>query len=677
MRVIIPRWTGRTDARPMSRDKADTLLLLTSCALVLAPHIAHLPFWVGPVCASLLLWRGWVTFRGNRMPSRWLLAPIAVLAMGGVYASYKTLLGREAGVAMLALLLTLKLLEMHARRDLFVALFLSFFLILSSFFYSQSIGTAVLTIVAVIAILTTQLSFQYTGAVPPLKQRLRLGAAILGLAAPLTLVLFLLFPRIQGPLWGLPSDAQQGRTGMSESMTPGNIASLAESDEIAFRARFIDPLPAKHLLYWRGIVLGNYDGRTWTPMSAHVLARQKMQLGLRGVPVRYEVTLEPNGYRWLFALDMPRAVPHIAGNPASASSELQLQTASPINERLRYEAASHVDYLLQPRQALETLRPWLALPAGWNPQTLAFAADLASNAASKNQIIDAVLRMFREQNFRYTLEPPLLGRNAVDDFLFNTRAGFCEHYASAFVVLMRAAGIPARVITGYQGGELNPEDGYLTVRQSDAHAWAEVWLEGSGWKRVDPTAAVSPQRIERNLSSAVPRRLLGGLITLDAGSQAWLAPLRRWRQGWEAISNAWNQWVLNYTPERQRNFVRSLGLEWMDWRTLAVLMLVAGMTVCMLALLPLIMRRPKRDPIEALYLKLCQQLARKGLPRAPHEGPRTYAARIAAAGSPLSPARKKAATSFLQLIESLRYGVNNASPRQAIPQLKSLLSQCR
>ena len=677
MRAMLPRWAVLMSARPMSRDKADTLLLLAACALVLAPHLAHLPVWVGPVCAILLLWRGLVTFRGNRMPSRWLLAPIAILAMGGVYASYRTLLGREAGVAMLALLLTLKLLEMHARRDLFVALFLSFFLILSSFFYSQSIGMAVLTIVAVVAILTTQLSFHYTGTVPPLKQRLRLGATILGLAAPLTLVLFLLFPRIQGPLWGLPSDAHQGHTGMSESMAPGNIASLAESEEIAFRARFIDPRPAKPMLYWRGIVLGEYDGRTWTPMPAHVLARQKMQLGLRGVPIRYEVTLEPHGHRWLFALDMPRTVPDIPGNPASASSELQLQTASPISERLRYEVASHVDYLLQPRQTPEALRPWLALPTGWNPQTLALAADLARNAESKGRIVDNVLQMFRKQNFRYTLEPPPLGRNAVDDFLFNTRAGFCEHYASAFVVLMRAAGIPARVVTGYQGGELNPADGYITVRQSDAHAWAEVWLEDSGWKRVDPTAAVSPQRIERNLSSAIPRHLLGGLITLNGASQSWLAPLRKWRQGWEAIGNAWNQWVLNYTPERQRNFVRSLGFEWMDWRTLAVLMLVAGMTVCMLVLLPLVMHRPKHDPVEVLYLKLCKQLAQKGLARAPHEGPRAYAARITAADSPLSLAHKTAAASFLQLVESLRYGVNNASPRQAILQLKSLLSQCR
>jgi hypothetical protein len=304
----------RKTTRPMSRDKADTLLLLATCLLVLAPHAAHLPAWVILAACALLLWRSWITFRGNRMPPRWLLMGAALLLMGGVYATYKTLLGREAGVAMLALLLTIKLLEMHAKRDLFVVLFLSFFLVLTSFFYSQSIVTALITIAAVIAILTTQLSFQYTGAVPPLKQRLRLGATIMALAAPLTLVLFILFPRIQGPLWGMPSDAQGARSGLSETMAPGNISKLALSDDIAFRVKFSDPPPPKSKLYWRGGVLGSYDGRTWTPLQPRTRGTRQITVKPRGNPVHYQVTLEPSGKRWLFALELPQALPRLEGN---------------------------------------------------------------------------------------------------------------------------------------------------------------------------------------------------------------------------------------------------------------------------------------------------------------------------------------------------------------------------
>ncbi|MGH8809516.1 MAG: transglutaminaseTgpA domain-containing protein, partial [Noviherbaspirillum sp.] len=626
---------ARRTARPMSRDKADVLLLLASCALVLLPHLSHLPAWIFPSCAALLLWRGWITFRGNRMPPRWLLLPVAVLAMAGVYLTHRTFFGRDAGVAMLSLLLTLKLLEMHAKRDLFVVLFLSFFLILASFFYSQSIGTALLTIAAVIAILTTQLSFQYVGTVPPLSQRLRLGATILALAVPLTLVLFLLFPRIQGPLWGLPGDAHTGRTGLSDTMAPGNISNLAQSDEIAFRVKFADPAPPKSKLYWRGIVLGQYDGRTWSPSPSRMNADRNITIHVRGAPIRYQVTLEPHGRQWLYALEVPRAEPQLPGNLASFSYDMQLLSSQAINDRVRYEAASHTDFELQPDETVPALQKWLTLPPGFNPRTLDYAASLRKQSGKDAEMINAVLRLFREQNFRYTLEPPRLGTHVVDEFLFDTRAGFCEHYSGAFVVLMRALGIPSRVVTGYQGGEINPADGFMTVRQSDAHAWAEVWLENRGWVRIDPTAAVAPERVEQNLASVIPRRLLGGLINLDASRSAWAAQWLKLRQNWEAATNGWNQWVLNYTPERQRDFVKSLGFEHVDWRTMTALMFALGIAVMAAVVLPLILHQRKRDPLDAIYQLLCGKMAKRGLPRAIHEGPRAYGARLTAADSPL------------------------------------------
>lgn len=672
--ATVARSLGLHAARPMSRDKADTLLLLAACTLVLLPHAFHLPGWIFPACVALLAWRGWITFNGLRMPPRRWLLPVALLAMAGVYATYQTLLGREAGVAMLALLLALKLLEMHAKRDLFVALFLSFFLVLTGFFHSQSIVTALVTVAAVVMLLTAQVSFQYTGVVPPLARRLRLSALILALAVPVTLVLFLLFPRIQGPLWRLPGDAHSSRTGLSDTMAPGAISRLALSDDIAFRVDFSDPPPPQHKLYWRGVVLDKYDGRIWSPLPAGVTARTAV--ALHGEPVRYQVTLEPHSRHWLFALDVPQAAPRIADNTTGLSHDMQLLASQPINARTRYRALSHVEYTLQSHLPAAALQRWLALPPGFNPRTLAFAARLRARPGSDADMVAAVLRHFREQDFRYTLEPPLLGRHGVDEFLFDTRAGFCEHYAGAFVVLMRALGIPARVVTGYQGGEINPADGFLTVRQSDAHAWAEIWLGQRGWVRIDPTAAVAPERVQRGLADAIPRPL-PGLFDFSGYGSAWAAQWFRLRHNWEALNNAWNQWVLDYTPARQRDFLQRLGFARTDWRTMVPVMAVLGIAALCIAAVPLLPRRKKRDPVNALYQSLCDRLARQGLPRAPHEGPRAYGARLTGSASPLPAARKEALARFLACYENLRYGAADPLHHTAVSRLKSLLAECR
>jgi transglutaminase-like putative cysteine protease len=673
-------------ARPMSRDKADSLLLLTACALVLAPHVSHLPIWISVACGALLLWRGWVTFRGNRMPPRWLLLPLAALSVFGIYRTFHTLFGREPGVALVVLLLSFKLLEMRARRDLFVVTFLSFFVMLTNFFYSQSIGIALLMAGAVILMLTAQLSFQYTGAAPPLKRRLGLAALIFGLAVPLTLILFLLFPRIQGPLWGLPGDAQGGKTGLSDSMAPGDLTNLALSGDIAFRVNFTGPPPPKSRLYWRGPVFGNFDGRTWTQWQPSATQHRNIPFRRRGDPLRYQVTIEPTGRNSIFALDFIAEPPRIDNNPVNVALDLQLLTRQPVSSRVRYEASSFVDADYEYDATPEMLRTWLRLPPGYNPATLAFAQKLRGQFPKNDDVIPAVLRYFREEKFRYTLEPPELGRHSVDDFLFNSRAGFCEHYASSFVILMRSMKIPARVVTGYQGGEFNGIDGFFVIRQSDAHAWAEVWLEQRGWVRVDPTAAVAPERIETNLAGAAPTRLLGGLVTLDGGSNSWLGRLRGLRQNWDALSNAWNQWVLDYTPDRQRGLLESLGLKNVDWATLTALMFGLGGIVVLAMAIPLTRNRPKRDPVGDLYQALCRMMAAHGFERAVHEGPRDYGVRITGAGSALPPGKKAAVARFLEYYETLRYCAPPAAysaahpdriPPAALSHLKSLLAQCR
>jgi len=664
---------------PLSRDKQDTLLLLASTVLVLLPHTAHLPPWVTLVCGTTLAWRAVLTLLGRRMPANLLLVPLAVAAMAGVLQTYHTVLGRDAGVAMLVLLVAFKMLEMHARRDLFVVVFLCFFLVLTNFFYSQSIGTAALMLVSIVALLTTQLSFQLTGAVPPLRTRLLMGARILALAAPLAAAGFVLFPRIDGPLWGMPDDGHAARTGLSDSMAPGQFSNLAQSDDPAFRVKFEGAPPPQPQLYWRGPVLGAYDGRTWTRMlprpSFSRKAPSAVSIKVRGEPLRYQVTLEPSDTRWLFALEMPRALPQLSGGPATVTSELELQASSPVRERIRYELVSYVDFNMQAADTLENAYQWLLLPYGRNPKALAAGQRLKQDYPEPGQRVQAVLRQFATGGYSYTLQPPLLGGDAVDEFLYNTRAGFCEHYAGAFVFLMRAAGIPARVVTGYQGGELNPIDGYFTVRQSDAHAWGEVWLAGLGWVRVDPTAAVAPDRVQRNLAQALPAPSpfgfagLGRLMQPNPDSL-----LAKVRYAIGAANNGWNQWVLNYTAQRQHTLMETLQENLFGWRS-AVLLALA----CALLLLARKFSKQRRDdPIDKLYSALCHRLGQLGLPRAPDEGPTAYAARVA--GAALAPEPKAAAAEFLRRYSAWRY----APPPQSAPHgagllttLKELLSRVR
>lgn len=675
--AALAEWT-----RQLPRDKADTLLLLAAALMVLAPHFAHLPPWTSGAICAVLLWRGAITLRGKRMPPLWLLLPVSLLAMGGVFLSFRTLLGRDAGVAMLSLLLAFKLLEMHARRDLFVVIFLSFFLLLTSFFYSQSMLAGLCMAATVVLLLATLMTFQYTGAVPPLRRRLLVAGRIFLAAAPLAMLLFFAFPRIQGPLWGLPGDAAGVRSGISDSMSPGSLTGLALSDEVAFRVRFFGAVPAQNQLYWRGIVLGDYDGRTWTRGSRQrgtpqARAGQAADTGnsatVRGAPLRHEVTMEATGKRWLFALELSDPRQEMPGLSAGVSDELEFISRLPVHQRLRYQASAYLEHSLQPGLDPARQARALRLPQGFNPRALALAATLRQ-AGDPAASARAVLRLFRDQQFVYTLEPPLLGRDAVDDFLFGSKAGFCEHYAGAFVVLMRAMGVPARVVTGYQGGELNPVDGYLTVRQSDAHAWAEIWLAGSGWQRVDPTAAVAPERVNAGLGRALPPPApfgmagLGQLMNFGNGGNAWLAPLRFRLQ---AVNNAWNQWVLDYNPDRQRSFLAELGAAFGNWRSGAALAAAAAL----LLLARRLRAQAARDPGDALYAAFCAMLARRGMPRAPHEGPHGYAVRLRAMDVPGE--KKAAMLAFLELYGALKYAAPAGDITVPAKKLATLLKRSR
>ncbi len=610
---------GETPALPPpALDRRQGAWLLGAAAVTLAPHTAWVPGWVAALCALLLGWRAMLLWRGSAPPPGALLLPLALAAVLAVRAEFGHFFGKDPGVAMLALLLGLKLLEIRAARDIRATVLLCFFLQLALFLESQSplvaaqaLAGSLLALVALVALADPRARW---------REQLRTGTTLLLQGLPFMLVLFLLFPRVQGPLWGLPADAFSARTGLSETMSPGSISRLGESGAIAFRAAFAGPPPPPAQRYWRGPVLTEFDGRSWRAAAFDEAATPFYTPD--GARLDYRLTLEAHNRRWLLALDYPGSIQP----PARYASDHHALAAQPVRARSRFELTAYPATPVGAQESTATLSAALRLPEGANPRSVALARTLAADAASHEVILQRVIGHLRDSRLIYTLRPPLLGRDTVDGFLFETRRGFCEHFASAFTVLMRAAGVPARVVTGYQGGELNPVDAHLVVRQADAHAWSEVWLAGRGWVRVDPTALAAPRRIEDGLAAALPA---GELLPLMLRPQFdWLRDLRH---RWEAVSNAWNQRVLGYNPERQRELLAQLGFHRADLWTIAGLLGGTCLLLFGALLLWAVHRRRPQDPLERAWRRLCHRLARLGCRRAPWEGPLAYGQRAAAA----------------------------------------------
>jgi len=596
-------------------DHACTPWLFVAALATTLPHVEHQPSWLSALTAAIFVWAGWLWWRNERLPGRWPLALLVAAACGGVLFEFRTLFGRDAGVAMLVVFMAMKLLELRSRRDATVVVTLGYFLLLTHYFYSQSIPTG-LWLLAALTLITAALVRLHGGPASTPALTLRYAGMLTLQALPFMIALYLLFPRVAGPLWGLPQDAHSGRSGLSEQMAPGNIANLALSSEIAFRVRFAGPAPQRDKLYWRGPVLEIHDGRIWRHPGGRGRAPQIEALS---APLAYESTLEAHQQRWLLALDAPGPLPA----NLTLSGGLTATSREPVIQRQRFSLSAILDFRFNRDEDPNVLRRNLALPADANPRTRELARSWQASGADPEGLVQKALGLLSGEDFTYTLQPPLLGDQPVDDFLFVTRRGFCEHYASAFVVLMRAAGVPARVVTGYQGGELNPLDGFVVVRQSDAHAWSEVWLAGRGWTRVDPTAAVSPARVESGIASAMPSgEPLPALIQFRSD---WFRTLLF---RWEAINNVWNQYVLGYNPQRQREFLARLGFPDADWRNLAAILTVT----CSVLLLALaawtIARRPQLDPAARLWQKALRHLARRQVNCAPGETPLALLRRI-------------------------------------------------
>jgi transglutaminase-like putative cysteine protease len=658
----------RTQLSSAARERRDMLVLLAALGLIAAPHAQHLAWWASVIFWLLWCWRMWLTLARRPLPGRFALVPLVVAIAAAAWVNHRGAIERDAGITFLLMLAGLKLLEMRSRRDVYVVVVLALFLLLTQFMFDQAPAIAALAVLAVLALFYVLVSVQAVEGDIAAGRKLRLTLVIFAQAAPLALAMFIFFPRIDGPLWGTTEHLGSAQTGLSDTMAPGSMSSLLESEQIAFRVRFDAALPPRAALYWRGPVLSRFDGRIWRarpePLGNAGVRSPSPREQLVVDPasaVDYEVTVEPHRRTWLFAIEAaagPVLGPELR---AHLGADMQLLAARPLYVRTRYRVRSFVRYAADRAATDAELREWVDLPPGYNPETLAFARDLNAKLVAAGTPPDhggdparlaAVLDFLRKGDFHYTLDPPLLGRNVIDEFLFQTRLGFCEHFAAAFVVVMRALNVPARVVTGYQGGELNPTDGYLTVRQSDAHAWGEVWLPERGWVRVDPTALVAPVRLERSAPAADSSSPWLGSFEHSPLAWAHAARLR-----WEAVENGWNQWVLSYSYDRQRQLISALGIV-PTWRTLALIF--AGVMAAMLGAIAIATLNPREqaDPLARLQQILRRRLTSAGIPIPAHAGLRDTAGLL---DGRLRPDDTRNARSILAALETARYAPPNAT----------------
>lgn len=640
--------------------------LLAGLAIVLLPHTEHLPIWLTLSCLSLLLWRLLIDVRRLSSPNKYVILVLFVAITLSVATHYKTIVGREAGTALLVSLLCLKLFEIKSLRDISLIVQLALFTIVVTFLFSQSILVALMMLASVTLLLTALISFVHAKTTQPNfvtseKVHVKLVMKMVLYALPLAVVIFILFPRTSSPLWGLPNDAFAAKTGLAEDMSPGEISHLADSQEVAFRVQFHAALPDPTKIYWRGPVLWNFDGRTWTAPITERRAVKKYNLEQTAQPVSYTLTLEPHNSNWLFALDLPGAVPEIG----VLTTEMQVISRKPINHLVRYDMTSYLNYIF-PKLAWMPLDRYLAIPSDTAPRTRQLVRELQSQYPDTPQLVNVVLQRFSDQDYYYSRNPPVLSGDPTDEFLFETKRGFCEHYASSFTMMMRLAGIPARVVTGYQGGEMNPLSNYLIVRQSNAHAWSEIYLNGRGWVRVDPTAYIPPSHIE-NTSDA--ERIRTGLFKFEnISDRRWYSvPIRQLQYTWDMLNYRWSQWVIGYSDEKQKSLFTAIGVPEITWRGLSYLLFatLSGL-VLLIAANIFKMKRLPQSRYEKIYAQFLRKLGHLKLEKSGAEGALNFSKRVAV----VVPKQSAELINIANLYNQLRYAEDSPAAvdelRQAV-----------
>jgi transglutaminase-like putative cysteine protease len=630
--------------RPTAERLIDTRafdLLSLTLALVLGLHSPHLPWWLVIALAFILGCRWWQRRQHVGRVPRWLKLPLLALLTLAVVARYGNIFGREPGTALAVGLLVLKLLETEAARDVRVGISFACFALMTALLFDQGLLATAVVALGLLPALATLRALEPGQAPTSLVRALLPGLGLTAAALPLAVLAFLLVPRLSSPLWGAPSP-DQARSGLSDSMSPGNFTDLLIDDRPAMRVSFDGAPPAPGQRYFRAYVMWNFDGRRWS--YADVAHRAPAELETAAA-IGYQISLQPTRQHVLPMLDVPIDAP--AG--ARMGRDRVVMADKPVNDPLTYSARSAVRYQLQPELGQRARQRGLELPASFNPRTLALGQEWRQRYGDDDAaIVQAALNLFHDSDFRYTLAPAPLGRDSVDDFLFDTREGFCEHYSSSFTVLMRAAGIPARVVTGYQGGYWNKLGDYLLVRNSDAHAWSEVWLDGRGWVRVDPTGAVRPERVSLGAAAA-------------AGDQlAWYR--NDWLQGarnrWDIVNRMWDKGVVGFDALRQRGLLTPFGIRDTDTATLGMLLAISSVLFIAIGLAWALLRRRPRDPLRDALRMLERKLARGGIVRRPAEGPQHYLSRAARA----LPGQRGELAKLMRSYLELRYAHDEPPP---------------
>ncbi|BAN49049.1 DUF3488 and DUF4129 domain-containing transglutaminase family protein [Metapseudomonas resinovorans] len=639
--------------------------LLVAQVLVILPHLPYLPLWIIAMWLGCAAWRIQIFRMRAEYPGRLVRIGLILAAGLGVFFSRGTLVGLEAAVVLLVAVFILKLVELRSQRDALVLILLGFFTQVTAYLFNDGMLAALYSLLPVCALLAALVGLQQSRFAERPLVPLKAAGGLLLQAIPLMLLLFLFFPRL-GPLWSLPLPSDKGVTGLSDVMSPADIAELSRSGDLAFRASFEGPVPPLNQLYWRALTLERFDGRRWS----QTLGAQQGPAAIwrrQGEPLRYSIVMQPSARPWLFGLD----VAETSAEGVRARADFGLERRRPVERPLLYQVTSWPAALREPEGDPATLRRALQLPPQGDPRSRAWAEELKQRHAEPQQLVEALLAHFNREPFVYTLKPPPLGTDNVDAFLFDTRRGFCAHYAGAMTFVLRAAGIPARVVAGYQGGELNPSGNYVLVHQFDAHAWVEYWLPGRGWVSVDPTFQVSPSRIERGLEEALAgeQSFLEGspLSPLRFRQLAWLNQLRL---GWDNLNYGWQRWVLGYQGELQLQLVRG----WfgsIDGRALGIGLVAAG--AVLLALLALVLFAPwrrERDRQLRQFQVFERLLARHGVQRRKGEGARTFAERA----SRELPRQAAQISAFLAAFEASRYADRPAAdPAKPLRALRKAL----
>lgn len=609
MSVATPSAQGRPDTRQFD-------LLCLSVAVALAPHLQRLPLWLGPPLLLLVALRAWLRRRATFAVSSWLRVPLAGLLLLLVIVEYGNVFGRAPGAALACGLLALKLLETESIRDARVVVGFSAFVLMSALLFNQALTATLLLCAALIVPLAALVVLQPTVArhPRPLMTAFRVGGTLVLAGLPAALAAFVLIPRLSAPLWGSPGWDEQARIGLNDSMQPGSMTDLLVDDTPSMRVYFDGGPPAPAQQYFRAIVLWDFDGATWTRGDTRAYLRPEPVEDARLI-YDYRVVIEPTRRHWVPALDVPLEAP----DQTRLGSDHTITSFAPIAQPKEFALRSATRYRLATELTSAERTRALGYPAAFNPRTIALAEQWRREGLDERAIVRTALALFNA-GFTYTLTPPLLGRHSIDEFLFETRAGYCEHFSSAFVFLMRASGIPARVVTGYQGGWWNPIGDYLLVRHSDAHAWAEVWQTGRGWVRVDPTAAVSPQRVEQGASAA------------NRGAD-WFGGefLRDLRNQFDSVNRLWTTAVIQFNALRQSQMLGRFGIR--DLTPEHLLALLTGAIVVLLLVATVWALRGTRGPrrgdrLDAAWERLRRRLARRGVPVSPQQGPLDFAAAV-------------------------------------------------